>query len=92
MKKLPDLVWVKWVDSHAQSRWEDRKETMRFAKKTPCTCWTSGFFVHENSKFLSIGLNTAKTGSWDSVMKIPKVAILKRHNLAGPKLVKGKKK
>ena len=56
MKK--DIVLIEWVDSKGMERWEylDEIEPM-----PPCTCYSVGFMIEDNSDSKTIALGLSNT-------------------------------
>lgn len=53
-----DIVLIEWVDSKGMERWEylDEIESM-----PPCTCYSVGFVIEDNSDYKTIALGLTDT-------------------------------
>lgn len=53
-----DIVLIEWVDSKGMERWEylDEIESM-----PPCTCYSVGFIIEDNSDYKTIALGLTDT-------------------------------
>lgn len=53
-----DIVLIEWVDSKGMERWEylDEIESM-----PPCTCYSVGFMIEDNSDYKTIALGLTDT-------------------------------
>lgn len=73
-------VWVRWIDSANlfQDRWAAEEELDRHMEQTFCE--TVGFLLRENTHSLYLAGSVAPE-EIGSVMQIPKVAIVERHDL-----------
>lgn len=76
-KKRPEVILVKWIDSHVNRGWQYESD----CDFTVAQCETVGYFVSETKKTLTLAQSRARADGqvpWGELITIPKVAITKR--------------
>lgn len=76
IRKCP-LVWVKWIDSHTFSGWNDVQEIVNMALDANLVCESCGWLLKEtDDRILLVCHRDIEFEKVDSIWVIPKLAIL----------------
>jgi len=76
-KKFRDKIYLEWYDAYTEDGWTSIEEASRIDDES--LCFTNGFFLSQNKKFVVIAHTMGKIGknSVMGVVVIPKAWIQK---------------